>query len=71
MTPVVHTDISTKKILPQKGFLLVNLLHVHLINRIRNRTFFFLIVHFKHVLREVGRKVVTEPVFSMDRGVKA
>ena len=31
---------------------------------------FFLIFHFKHVLREVGRKVVMKPKFSMDKGFK-
>ena len=31
----------------------------------------FLIFHFKHVLREVGRKVLMEPVLTMDRGFQA
>ena len=30
-----------------------------------------LIFHFKHVFREAGRKVLMEPVFSMDRGLAA
>ena len=32
---------------------------------------FFLTFHFKQVLKKVGRKVVMEPVFSMDRVFKA
>ena len=31
----------------------------------------FLIFHFKHVLREVGRKVLMEPVLTMDWGFQA
>ena len=31
----------------------------------------FLIFHFKHVLRDVGRKYVIDPAFSMDKGFKA
>ena len=61
-------------------------LHLHLIDHIQKQTIvikkvssqfhsflstFFLTFHFKHVLKEVGRKVVMEPVFSMDRGFKA
>ena len=82
MTPVVHTDIPTKKILSQKNvFFLIVFLHFHLIDLIRKQTFVgkkfstvsftslnvFLIFHFKHVFRKIGRKVVTEPIFSMDR----
>ena len=71
----------------KKVFFLLISLHLHLIDHIRKLTivgkkfpycfihlsqrFFYLIFHFKHVLREVGRKLVVEPVFSMDRGFKA
>ena len=73
MTPVVHTDIPAKEICHKKGFLLVNLftssfnwLHreVDICGKKFSSQFhsllwtFFKIFHFKHVRREVGRKVV-------------
>lgn len=64
-------NFVTKKVL----FLLI-CLHLHIIDHIRKHTFegkkffhsFIHFTHFKHVLKEVDRKVVTEPVFISDRG---
>ena len=72
---------------PKKAFFLLICLHNHLIDHISRHTsmgkffftvsftslkvFFFLIFHFKYVLREVRRKVAMGPVFSMDRSIKA
>ena len=73
MTPFLHTGIPTKEILSQKKvFFLLICLHLHLIDHVGKQTFvgknflhsfiylniFFSIFHFKHVLREVGRKVL-------------
>ena len=39
ITPVVHTDISQRKFCYKKGFFLVNLLYLHLIDPTRKETF--------------------------------
>ena len=70
MTPVIHTHIPKKEVLSQKRF--ANLFTLHLIDHMGKQTSlkknffhsfiyferFFLSFHFKHVLTEVGRKVV-------------
>ena len=86
MTPVVCIAFPQKNFFQKKIVILLICLHLHFNDHIRKQTFvgknilhsfihffrrfFFLIFHFKHVLAEVG-KVVMEPVFSMERDIKA
>ena len=85
MTGAVHTDICYKEILWQKKvFFWLICLRFHLIDHIGKQTiwekFFFsfnyfservLIFHFKDVFRKANRKVVMEPIFSVERGFEA
>ena len=72
MSPMVHRETFPQRKFchKKKGFVLVNLFTPSLIDHMRKQTFVgkeFFTVSF----REVGRKVVKEPVFSMGRGFTA
>ena len=60
-----------------KVFFLLLCLYLHIIGHIKKQTFegekvhsFIHFIHFKHVLKEVDRKVVKELVFSMGKDFK-
>ena len=67
-----HSHSYKENFVTKKVFLLICLEHhSDICGKIFSFSFIhfferFLIFHFKHVLKEVGRKVVTEPVFRMD-----
>ena len=78
MTPCDTQAFLPRKFCHKKSFL-VNLftpLFRHLCEKNFLHSFihffecFFLIFHFKHVLKEISRKVVMEPIFSMNTGFK-
>ena len=72
MSPMVHRETFPQRKFCHKKrvlFLLI-CLHLHLIDHIRKQTFVGKEL-FTVSFREVGRKVVKEPVFSMDRGFTA